>query len=93
MSNAFASVPPAGLDYAAPPRARSLPRASTCRPLDAGELALARAAVAEFGLCAAARRLDLERHTLASAAGGARLREGTRMVIADRLRRLAEAGR
>jgi len=81
MSNAAASSPPPPLS----PRARLI----TCRPLDDGDLALARALVTEHGLTDAARALDLPRATLAQAAAGSRLREGTRMVVADRLRRRA----
>ncbi len=71
---------------------RRRPPLASCRPLDDADLALARKAISDLGLTEAARALDVPRNTLAGAAGGARLREGTRMVMGDRLRRRAAKG-
>lgn len=69
------------MSTAAPPPP---PRA---RPLEPDDLAAARKVIADRGLASAAKDLDLPRQTLANAASGADLREGTRMVVSARLRR------
>lgn len=77
------------------PRANDARRVSrTARlglPLSAEPLALARTLVADEGLTDAARLLGTSRNTLAAAAGGAGLREGTRVLLEQRLRGLQTA--
>lgn len=68
-----------------PARARRhVPRPSV--PLEEADLAAVRALIAATSLTEAARRLDVARTTLAPVAAGAAVREGTRLVISQRLR-------
>ena len=60
---------------------------SGARPLADTDITFWRQVVAGVGLTEAARQYDLPRHTMAAAVGGACLREGTRLVFADRRRR------
>ena len=88
--NAVASVPPPQIEIVPPPppRAQRLP---SCRPLDDADQGVVRELIAQHGLSDAARITGVPKNTLAAAAGGARLREGTRMLLSARLRR-HEAG-
>jgi hypothetical protein len=86
MSAAAASSRP-------PPNTSDVARdADSCRPLDDAIADIARKAIADLGLTEAARQTGIPKNTLAAGAGGARLRAGTRMFSADRLRRFAARG-
>lgn len=68
------------------------PTSSGASPLADTDITFWRQVVADVGLTEAARQYDLPRHTMAAAIGGACVREGTRLVFADRRRRCAATG-
>jgi hypothetical protein len=80
------------LDDDSSPRTHDAPRVSRAArlgiPLSGEWLPAARALVNAKGLTEAARLLGTSRNTMAAAAGGAGLREGTRLLFEQRLRAL-----